>query len=242
MGTSYIQHLQAKVKMYGKYEAKFEIEKQNASKNTTNFSDELDLWYTKGLYNGSIELITFAIDSIINDLEKSKSCISLEIEMLIEKLRKFHEIYFGANKLNETDTKFVKKSCWKRKLPNINSKIMKRVRLALSSSECQLSPRFYRKFLKKAKSTGSMSRYSSNSSDSESEQNQALDYVEQTSQQQHQLKNNSNKLTSSQCMMSCHFHQCSSYMPSATSAGTICNCDMAAAKTGKYEQMCVKIF
>lgn len=238
VAISYIQHLQTQVEIYAKREAQFDIyskvEKQNASTNTTDCVDERGLWYIKGLFNGSIELIAFFIDFFTkNNQQPAQAALlptssqptstttipiipletpssphitnSLEsniytIELLIDQLRKFHDIYFQANKLDEADTKFVTKSCTHRKFPHNNSKIMKKVLFALSS-DYHLSNKFYKKFFKRASKPPAKQHRSSlfrNSSDSDSstfsssdsdQNNNDIYHHHHSLQQQQPLKN-----------------------------------------------------
>lgn len=94
-----------------------------------NGLDELDLVYIKGLFNGSLELISYMIEFIVlnpaylnliakqaplsqaatNSNTSDKLNLIFSIELYINILRKFHSIYFNKHKLSQEQLKFVLK-------------------------------------------------------------------------------------------------------------------------------------
>jgi hypothetical protein len=156
-----------------------------------------DLWYMKGFFNGSIELISYMIEYLLckststltnnnnnnnnfshrhqhqsastssssaaaaaaagplhnnnlspnhlnrtNSINYSLNKYSANIEMYINLLRKFHNIYFKENKLNDSEITFVINTHKQKQFPLNNKKVLKKILHALGS-ECQMPQKYY---------------------------------------------------------------------------------------------------
>lgn len=158
----YIEHLHQIIKSYQEkdeiYRLTSSVEKVNVSTNTVENIDSL--WYIKGVFNGTIEFVTYLIDSMGKSLSPwldqtersySKNFEPFNIESFITILRRFHNIYFRENKLNESDTSFVTKPLNGKRFALNDPNVMKNVLFALSS-DYQLPAKFYRKMLNKSRS------------------------------------------------------------------------------------------
>ncbi len=69
---------------------------------------EDNLSYMRGVFNGSIELTTFLIESVhtyLSDVETKYQ----NIELVIDVLRQFHNVYFMSQNINEKDIVFITK-------------------------------------------------------------------------------------------------------------------------------------
>lgn len=67
-----------------------------------------NLWYMRGIFNGSIELTTFLIESIhtyLSDMETKYH----NIELVTDVLKQFHNVYFMSQNINEKDIVFITK-------------------------------------------------------------------------------------------------------------------------------------
>jgi hypothetical protein len=156
--------------------------KIDASTNTENSKME-NLWYMKGFFNGTIELVSYLIEYMINKTNNStvfncnnnnnysyndfnqKSLTDTDIfntELFINGFRKFHRIYFKENKLDHVDTSFIVKPYKKKKFPSNNKKLIKKVFYALGNNT--LRPKFYKSVLKICKKGYQNSRSDSSNS------------------------------------------------------------------------------
>ena len=115
-----------------------------------------NLWYIKGFFNGSIELISYLIEFYVHNINSNQiieepissfvfnnnrkqaqpnASLYTSIHLFIEGFRDFHRIYFKANKFDSMDTSFVIKPHKKYHFPAINKKIFKKVFYSLGSSK-----------------------------------------------------------------------------------------------------------
>ena len=65
-----------------------------------------NLWYMRGIFNGSIELTTFLIESVhtyLSDMETKYH----NIELVTDVLKQFHNVYFMSQNINEKDIVFI---------------------------------------------------------------------------------------------------------------------------------------
>jgi hypothetical protein len=126
--------------------------KVNASTNTSllNSNDE-NLWYMKGLFNGSIEFMSYLIESFYLYLNEN-NFETYKIEIFMDTLRKFHAIYFKAHKLNDKEVNFVTKSYRKKKFPLNNKKLLKKLTFILNS-EYQVPKKYFDDIIKKLRAS-----------------------------------------------------------------------------------------
>ena len=126
--------------------------KVNASTNTSllNSNDE-NLWYIKGLFNGSIEFMSYLIESFYLYLNEN-NFETYKIEIFMDTLRKFHAIYFKAHKLNDKEVNFVTKSYKKKKFPLNNKKLLKKLTFILNS-EYQVPKKYFDDIIKKLRAS-----------------------------------------------------------------------------------------
>lgn len=111
--------------------------------NTSNqYLFDENLWYMRGVYNGSVELISYLIEYTQLGCENmNQMCES--VELLLELFRQYHGIYFNGFKLNEKDMEFIMSSLKTRKFPLNNKKIIQKIKIALSNNNVQLPGNFY---------------------------------------------------------------------------------------------------
>jgi hypothetical protein len=67
-----------------------------------------NLWYMRGIFNGSIELTTFLIESVhtyLSDMETKYH----NIELVTDVLKQFHNVYFMSQNISEKDIVFITK-------------------------------------------------------------------------------------------------------------------------------------
>ena len=114
---------------------------------TTVNAKEDNLWYMRGVFNGSIELSAFLIESVHTYLSELDSRYQ-NIELVIDVLRQFHNVYFVSQKLDEKDVGFITKSNKHYKFPLNNNKLVKKILFALSS-ENALPRKHFKKMSKK---------------------------------------------------------------------------------------------
>lgn len=126
-----------------------------------------DLWYMKGFFNGSLELVSFILERCIvsksiDDSTPLASTDPISIDSLIDSFRSFHRTFFKAYRLNDAETEFVIKPYKQKRFPANNRRMLKKV-LSTLGNDNKLDGVFYDS-LSRACHSSSQSRYSSDTS------------------------------------------------------------------------------
>ncbi len=160
ISIAYVQHLQS---LLNNEQTTKQTENNVCSqmKQINNNKSE-NLFYMKGLHNGTIELISYLIectqtgmvennDTTSNSSSSSSSGteqICESVEYLLELFRQFHRIYFSTHKLDNKDLEFVTSSLKSCRFPMNNKKIIQKVVSALDKDNIQLPDNFYMNIFK----------------------------------------------------------------------------------------------
>ena len=107
--------------------------KSNVSTNTNELYHDPSVWYMKGVYNGSIEMVSYLIETIKSSSLTSKTSytnqfFSNETQFLIGSLSEFHSVYLNSFKNSDLDAEFIAEPCESTKFPLNNKKLIKHIR------------------------------------------------------------------------------------------------------------------
>lgn len=117
--------------------------KISSSTNTTLNPIDDNLIYMRGLYNGSIELISYLIEYTQSGNE-NQTQMADSVELLLELFRQYHRIYFNTHRLNNDKELEYITSCLKtRRFPLNNKKLIQKIKISLDNNNVQLPANFY---------------------------------------------------------------------------------------------------
>jgi hypothetical protein len=189
LAIDYIKHLQELVHKYKQQEKIYESvckandlkqSKQDKSTNTNliNNNQCLDenLNYVRGLFNCSIEFISYFIESFVfSNILVSNNCTDASlVEFFINVLRNFHTIYFKTYKFTKKDIEYVTSRDKAKRFPFTNRKLIKKIKYSLDVNQ-NLNNKFYTNVVKKLKKhSKNIDCFDSSSSSSSSDEEESI--------------------------------------------------------------------